>query len=54
MSAQPRGYFRTALGEGGDMEHDMEDVDAQIALSRRHLAGAFETVLWRYALTLLQ
>ena len=46
MSAQLRGDFRTALGEGGGMEHDIEDVDAQVALSRRHLAGAFETVLW--------
>jgi hypothetical protein len=29
-------------------------VDAQVALSCRHLAGAVETVLWRYALTLWQ
>ena len=36
------------------MEHDIEDVEAQVALSCRHLAGAFETVLWRYALMLWQ
>ena len=52
--AQPRRYFRAALEAGRDLEHDIEDVDAQVALSRRHLAGAFETVLWRYALMLLQ
>lgn len=51
LLAQPRRNFRAALDAGGDMEHDIKNVDAQVTLSRRHLAGAFETVLWRYALT---
>ena len=51
LPAQPGSYLRATLGNGRDMAHDLEDVDAQDALPAGNLAGSLETVLWRHALT---
>ena len=44
LFAQPRHDFGAALGSRRHLAHDFQNVDAQVALSRRRVAGALETI----------